>query len=147
MPTAQLLHPHIPRPANWLGLAGVLPFAAGALAAWRPDPVGTFAATALLAYGAVILSFLGGIHWGLALDQAQPRPAQLALGVLPSLAGWVAVLAGGRAGILLLMAGFVGVLAQDLRLTRNGVAPPWFASLRTVLTTAVLLCLTVGLAA
>ena len=54
MPTAKLLHPDVPEPATWLGLAGVLPFAAGALAAWRPEPVGAFAATALLAYGAVI---------------------------------------------------------------------------------------------
>ncbi len=147
MPTAKLLHPDVPEPATWLGLAGVLPFAAGALAAWRPDPVGAFAVTALLAYGAVILSFLGGIHWGLALERAHPRPAQLGLGVLPSLAGWTALLVGGRAGIALLMVGFVGVLVLDLRLTRDGAAPPWFASLRAVLTTAVLACLAVGLAA
>ena len=45
------------------------------------------------------------------------------------------------------MVGFVGVLVLDLRLTRDGVAPPWFASLRALLTTAVLLCLAVGLMA
>ena len=147
MPTAKLLHPDVPAPATWLGLAGVLPFAAGALAAWRPDPLGAFAATALLAYGAVILSFLGGIHWGLALDRERPRFAQLGLGMLPSLLGWAALLVGDRAGIALLMAGFVGVLVQDLRLARNAMAPPWFASLRALLTTAVLLCLAVGLVA
>lgn len=77
-----------------LMLGGLVPFAAGAGAAWalRSDPAlqGT-AALALLAYSAVILSFLGGIRWGAEVNAhgaGTPRSRQLVLSVLGSLAGW-----------------------------------------------------------
>jgi Protein of unknown function (DUF3429) len=56
------LLPDVPSPAALLGLAGLLPFAATALLSLPPGPAGDWAGFALLAYGAVILSFLGGIH-------------------------------------------------------------------------------------
>ena len=47
-----------------------------------------------LAYGAVILSFLGGIRWGAALRGigASQRRFDFAISVIPSLAGWAALL-------------------------------------------------------
>ena len=66
---------------------------------------------------------------------------ELGVGVLPSLVGWAGLLAGGTAGLVLLLAGFVAVLAVDLGLVREGAAPSWFARLRTVLTAAVCACL------
>ena len=141
------LFPGVPAPAAILGLAGIVPFAAAAALTLRPGPAGAFAGFALLTYGAVILSFLGGIHWGLALARpAEPRLRKLAIGVLPSLAGWAGLLAGGTAGLLLLLAGFLAVLAVDRGLARDGTAPPWFARLRTVLTCAVASCLLLALA-
>ena len=60
---------------------------------------------ALLAYGAVIASFLGAIHWGLVMREApaQPLPS-LVWGVVPSLLGWVAVLLGHAQGLVLITA-------------------------------------------
>lgn len=72
MPATKLL-PGVPPAAAALGLAGVLPFAATALASLAAAPWGDLALLALLAYGAVILSFLGGIEWGLA--SARDRPS------------------------------------------------------------------------
>jgi hypothetical protein len=140
MPTAKLL-PDVPAPAAVLGLAGVIPFAVGALGSFWPGALGAFAAAALLAYGAAILSFLGGIHWGLAIGQDDPSYRRLAVGVAPSLVGWVALLLGGAAGLLLLATAFVAVLALDVQRTQGGMAPAWFPRLRTVLTAAVVLCL------
>ena len=54
------------RLATALGIAGLIPFAAGAALALLSDDAAA-ARAALLAYGAVILSFLGAVHWGLAL--------------------------------------------------------------------------------
>jgi hypothetical protein len=136
--------PDVPPPAALLGLAGVIPFAASALAVTGPFATGAanaFAEAAVLAYGAVILSFLGGIQWGLAIDRGSASYGHLGVGVLPSLAGWVALLVGGWWGLLLLAAAFLAVLALDLRLTRDGMAPAWFPRLRLVLTHAVVLCL------
>jgi Protein of unknown function (DUF3429) len=143
MPTAKLL-PDVPAPAAVLGLAGVIPFAAGALGSFRPGALGALATAALLAYGAVILSFLGGIHWGLAIGQHDPSYRRLGVGVVPSLVGWVALLLGGAAGLLPLAAAFAAVLGLDIQLTREGMAPAWFPRLRSALTAAVVLCLLVA---
>ena len=46
---------------------------------------------AQLAYGAVIASFLGAVHWGLAMAADRPMSGRLIAGILPSLAGWALV--------------------------------------------------------
>lgn len=135
------LLPDVPPAAAWLTLAGIVPFAAAALGSFLSGPLGPFAASALLAYGAVILSFLGGLHWGLAIARAEPSFARLGLGVVPSLVGWTALLLGGRPGLLLLALAFLLVFLLDRRLTRNGMAPPWFMKLRLPPTAAAVLCL------
>ena len=67
-----------------LGLAGLIPFVLGSALQWYGPPGWRMlAGMALLSYGAVIVSFLGGIHWGLAM-RASPVPvARLVWGVLP----------------------------------------------------------------
>ena len=83
-----------PGPARPLGYFGLVPFAAGALVMWLGGPeLAGFAERAVLAYGAVILSFMGAVHWGLAMHSAHPRRnRQLALSVVPALVAWVALL-------------------------------------------------------
>jgi Protein of unknown function (DUF3429) len=93
-----------PSPAAlWLGRAGLLPFVAGAVVLWASSGDARVAwATALLAYAALIVSFLGGIHWGLAMRQATPSARGLAWGVVPSLLAWPMLLlppAYGLAGL------------------------------------------------
>jgi hypothetical protein len=58
----------------------------------------------LLAYGATIVSFLGAIHWGFAMQQGSPSRQLLVWGVIPSLLGWMSVLLGSALGLLLLTA-------------------------------------------
>lgn len=54
----------VPRPALALGVAGLIPFAACTAALWMADPAWqTEAGRMLLGYAAVILTFLGGVHW------------------------------------------------------------------------------------
>ena len=51
-----------------LGVAGLIPFIVCGLGAVSVDAVSSARMmTALIGYGAVILSFLGGVHWGFAL--------------------------------------------------------------------------------
>ncbi|MEC8793030.1 MAG: DUF3429 domain-containing protein, partial [Pseudomonadota bacterium] len=58
-----------PIPVAGLGAGGFLPFAAGAAALWwAPGTWQALAVASQLSYGAVILSFLGGILWGLAIS-------------------------------------------------------------------------------
>ncbi len=77
-----------------LGYAGLLPFVTLASAAWlAPVAYRAQAAFALLAYGATIASFLGAIHWGLAMrGPVAPQPGPWVWGVFPSLVAWLALL-------------------------------------------------------
>ena len=79
---------------NRLGYAGLIPFVCGALLMFLvADDVQPLVAIALTSYGAVIASFLGGIHWGLGLrDNTTWRTFHLIWGVTPSLLAWVAVI-------------------------------------------------------
>lgn len=140
----------VPSSAAWLGGLGAIPFIAlaGAMpfldGATRP-----LVARALLTYGASILSFLGGIHWGLAiapLREATPAnlEARLILSVTPSLAAWVALLIAGPTGLLLLAFAVVAMLFADLRATRLGEAPLWYPRLRIPLSCVVVATLVFG---
>ncbi len=137
----------LPPPAKWLGYAGALPFVAGALAsiplagALRP-----FGLMLLLGYGAIILSFMGGVHWGAAMQRDDPSLGALGRSVAPSLLALPALLVGGVAGLGLLAAGFAGLLYYDLAETRAGRAPQWYPQLRRPLTAIVVSCLVVGAA-
>ena len=100
-----------------LGYAGLLPFVALAVAAWlAPPSYRAQAAHALLAYGATIASFLGAIHWGIAMQEPlTPQPGPFVWGVFPSLVAWVALLMPISQGLVTL-ALLLGIcLAVDWR--------------------------------
>ena len=143
----RLMDPEVPVAAERLGLVGLLPFVAGALlvvagGAWRD-----WAETALLGYGAVILSFMGGVHWGMAIAAPACSPVRLAWSVVWALIGWAGLLAGGDLGLLLLAAGFVGLFAYDRQATGRHEAPGWYPALRRPLTAVVVACLVVAMLA
>lgn len=73
-----------------MGYVELLPFLVLALAIWFADlAYRAFSSRSLLAYGAVIDSFLGAIHWGLVMRGASSQSfALLGWGVVPSLVGW-----------------------------------------------------------
>ena len=129
-----------------LGLGGLAPFVGLALASWLAGAdLAARLVTAQLGYGAVILSFVGALHWGAALaaPAVTPRAATIALGwsVVPSLAGWVALLVGARWGLLLLAGAFVVALAVDWVLYRRYEFAGWFLGLRALLTAVAVVSL------
>ena len=90
-----------------LGYAGLIPFALGALLTWsvRPD-AHPYVVDALAKYAAVIVSFLGGLQWGLRMrttDLAHPAGGQggWLWGIFVSLAAWIAVVMPAYAGLVL----------------------------------------------
>lgn len=138
----------VPRPAAWLGGLGLLPFVALSLASGlAAGVIKATAVQALLAYGAVILSFLGGIHWGAEMTRAGLRTDRgldatpLMISVVPSLAGWAALLLDPRYGLALLAAGFATHLVLDIKSTHRGLMPAWYPRLRKPLTTIVMAAL------
>ena len=142
---AMNIHFQNKRLSHALGFAGLIPFFALMLGVWFADHswVNEFV-RGQLAYGIVILSFLGGIHWGAAMLCASlsllDTKKALAWGVTPSLIAWSATLFGGF-GFAVLMAGFVAAFWVDkLMFARYGM-PEWLIELRGRLTVAVVLML------
>ncbi len=142
----------LPMFAILLGLGGLLPFAACGLGALSPDPaLADRSLLALVAYGAVILAFLGGVHWGFALDGSGAMPTvrvqrlRFGLGVLPSLVGWAALLLAflglPLVALALLMAGVVATTLVEARAARQDLMPRSYMRLRWVLSAGVLVCL------
>ena len=131
-------HEEFSRWAQVLGYGGLIPFFAAAIASWTLDEplLGIDPIDAGRAYGAVILSFLGGIRWGLALTSAKQIAAEkdLAISVAPSVAAWAALLLPALPGLVILLAGFIAQLYWDMRAHRKGLIPQWFKGLRVQLT-------------
>ena len=145
--------PSIPTPALVLGVGGLLPFISAALLVWLPQiliqdrNVAQLAVVALGAYGAVILSFLGGVRWGRLLfdDASLERWMPLSISVLPSLIAWPALLLPAPFMLALLSAGFILQYALDIAAVKRGELPPWFGRLRLILTTGAVFSLLIGL--
>jgi hypothetical protein len=135
----------LPAPALPLGLGGLIPFlglAIAALAGWEP------AGSALAAYGATILAFLGAVHWGLALrappEEQGAAVARLGLGVLPALVAWVALLLPLQAGLLLLASGILATAAVETLGARRGLVGLGYLRLRWLLSAGATAALLVG---
>ncbi len=143
-----------------LTLAGAIPFILLACVVML-DPLGSQTAIeVLISYGAVILSFVGAVHWGFALrDSAAPvggiplSPAVLGaerqlliFGIVPAIIGWVALSAmlhfnaPGLSLFLLLVGFFIAIVVETIGRGRGVVAANYLA-LRWAVSIIVLLCL------
>ena len=139
----------LPPGASALGYGGLVPFAAAVLGIVLLDGEHrALAVRALLAYGAVILAFLGAVHWGLVLARASAdADRRLLVGVLPSLAGWVALLLPARFGLALLVVAFGAFWLYEHRVLGEQRLPPSYLVLRRNLTLGVCSLLALGLIA
>ena len=150
MSQSAVYQPPVSDTARLLGHLGLLPFVLGAALVWVVNAEAhPYATLALSAFAAVVVSFLGGIHWGLAIDSPSREdngrfPARIALSVMPSLAGWVALLVPETFGLFILATAVAAMLWVDIWATRAGYAPSWYPKLRIPLTCVVLATLISG---
>ncbi|KAI1841798.1 hypothetical protein JX265_009407 [Neoarthrinium moseri] len=102
-----------------------------------------------LGYGAVIISFLGAIHWG--LEYAEKTPSydrtrfRYGLGLLASVVAWPTLFIPWQFGLTSQFAAFVGLYFADSRAAVRGWVPSWYASYRFVLTAIVGLAIMLSL--
>ncbi|MCO5561181.1 hypothetical protein L7F22_014802 [Adiantum nelumboides] len=144
----------------FLGVSGALPF----LALTPPFPYWLLLPEVIVAnpieaqalYGAVILSFLGAPHWGLAMVGIHASPShkifnfasnsvRYVWSVIPSLLAWPALLMSTVPKLQILICSFALVLGVDVIFASSGLLPPWYLSLRVLLTGVVILCLSASL--
>lgn len=127
------------RLAAWtLTLAGLIPFVGcAALVFLTPDGAGVWVEP-LAAYGAIILSFLGGARWGRAMASPELDSLQLVLSNLPAVAAWLTFLptVPDEFQLLVLIFGLIAMLYWDMR-----TAPVWYRNLRLMATAGAMLSL------
>lgn len=147
-PTELLAHPRLagrlPVAGQWLGYAGLVPFIA-ALAGFllSDEPRQAYFAQQFVAYGAVIFSFVGAVHWGLAFNVGGQRVMRLSFSILPALLAWAALLLPAAPAAWLLFAGFIILRAWEASPPVARSLPAWYRHMRTRLTAAVALLLLV----
>jgi len=136
----------IPIAALVLSSAGYVPFAGLSVGAMLPSPYQDQASLGLLIYGAIILSFLGGVHWGLEMARQSGSAVtgsatRFGISVVPSLIAWASLALPQGIAPAGLVVGFSLMLAYDLYCVKQQLAPLWYRNLRLPLT--LLVCLAI----
>lgn len=132
----------VPRAPLWLGLAGLLPFYGALLAALLGVRPAIFI---LIGYGAIILSFLGGARWGLAMREREAGWRDYGFAVLPSLVGWLSLYLTPPLSLALLALSHAALGIIDRAEVRTRRIPTWYGSLRTLLASGATLALALAL--
>ena len=98
-----------------LGYAGLIPFILLAALMWLVDAeLLPFVAIALGGYAATIVSFLGGVHWGIGFMKGEASPRfHFIWGVVPSLIAWLALMMPAYAALPLFGLVVVACYAVD----------------------------------
>ncbi|MGB5092490.1 MAG: DUF3429 domain-containing protein [Parvibaculum sp.] len=135
------------KPAELLGYSGLVPLYGCLLMLYFtwPGETGDVVLRTEVLYSAIILAFLGGTRWGIAM-MAGPNYQQigaLMLTTLPALVAWLVLFVGPVHQILILMAGFGLAFIADRLIARKGFVPDWYEHMRLSLT----LLFEIGLAA
>ena len=128
--------------AKALGYAGLIPFLVFSIGCWVPLPYVANAPFILTTYGAVILSFMGAVHWGVAMArQDQHRDNYFIASIIPALIAWAALLLTQAMALVILLVGFIGLYVYDRSVEKAQALPGWYIPMRTRLTAVVVLCL------
>ncbi len=109
----------IPTGPRFLGFVGAIPFLFLAGLPWFQSYHAVISLYALAAYGAVILSFIGALHWAFAMMDfriPESRRSRIYLwSVIPALIGWISLILPLRIGLLILLIGFVLHWIMDIK--------------------------------
>jgi Protein of unknown function (DUF3429) len=137
-------YPSAPDPlAKRLGYAGLIPFVLLAALLWIVQAdLRPWLTIALASYAALIATFLGGIHWGMAASQSfGQRSFHLIWGITPSLIAWLALIMPAYAGLPLIAFLLVACYLVDRNTYPSAGWSAWLP-MRTKLTiVATLSCL------
>jgi len=153
----------VPKPVLLFGLAGGIPYlgtsatviylahqaglaTSGLISNIDPGVALTVldqALTIQVTYGAVMLSFLGALHWGMEFSGfgGHKGYARLALGAAPILIGWPTLALQPTMALVVQWVGFTGLWYADLKATHAGWAPKWYSQYRFYLSILVGSCI------
>ncbi|RPB03920.1 hypothetical protein L873DRAFT_1667945 [Choiromyces venosus 120613-1] len=150
----------VPKEVYYIGLGGVFPYAGISAAtlylAWdinyahhngigylvsmeTAEHILHFSEPVQVGLGAVILSFLGAVHWGLEMAEYGGKHGyrRYALSVLAPVLAWPTILLPFHYALITQFLGFTGMYFADSTVTGWGWAPPWYMTYRFILTLVV----------
>jgi hypothetical protein len=128
------------QPAFLLGLGGLIPFLGLGAASVLSPTYASAAAGLQKDYAALILAFLGAMHWGATLTGGQTGHITartwfaLIWGITPALWAWFATGLPFHTSMVVLMTGLGTALLVDALTRRWYRWPAWFVPLRLMLT-------------
>ena len=125
-----------------LGWGGLIPFGLAALGTHSGvDALVLYGFIGGTTYGAIILSFLGAVHWGLAM-QGDRSPFWYVWSISPALMGFASLLIfDANLRLLALIPLFVLTWSVDRQAANRGLIPAWYMRLRNILTTGAVISL------
>ena len=138
---------HIIIVANILGYMGALPFLGLSLITLlASEEIVNVAKPALHLYAAIILSFLGGLHWGRIASRNQYSSSDkwiLIYSILPSLIAWASYLLAAiwKESVWMLIMTFILTYCVDRRFISDGKWSLFMRSIRLNLTFVSCFCL------
>ena len=131
-----------------LGYAGLLPFLLLAMAVHLLSADAALCALASLQhYAAVILTFVGAVHWGRALakpENTQEEHQRLYWAISPSLIGWIALSLPLSVAMVVLIAAFLLCWWIDRTMYAGQPFTDWYMAMRLHLTVGVVAGLIIG---
>lgn len=124
-----------------LGYLGLIPFVFGAVTALLSQEVVLLAFQAFILYSLAILSFMGGVHWGLALITGTRQSTRLLISVVPVVAAWICLIAlPAPLTLAVLGGGFIAQWFIDRPILAELPIPSWYLEMRPRLAYVVAGC-------
>lgn len=147
----------VPRVPKLLGLGGLIPFFGlsppvlhsvathmAGIGALQPvsdvllNQLYPFSGMLQIGYGTAIVSFLGAVHWGAAMQSRTGTTTKLMFeryvwSVTPSLVVFPAAAWGVKTGSMIVLMALLATFAIDAKFNWKGALPKWYMSLRTPL--------------
>ena len=124
-----------------LGYLGLIPFMFGAVTALLSQELVSLAFQAFILYSLAILSFMGGVHWGLALITGTRQSTRLLISVVPVVAAWICLIAlPAPLTLAVLGGGFIAQWFIDRPILAELPIPSWYLEMRPRLAYVVAGC-------
>ena len=124
-----------------LGYLGLIPFLAGAVTALLSEELVSLAFQAFILYSFAILSFMGGVHWGLALIIGTRQSTRLLISVVPLIVAWICLIAlPAPLTLAVLGGGFIAQWFIDRPILAELPIPSWYLEMRPRLAYAAAGC-------
>ena len=130
--------------AKLLSYLGLIPFIFSSLLIWSPK-YQEYAHDSLAIYAAIILTFIGAVHWGIVIssETISRSTARLCLSVIPALISWLVLLTSANYILPLLSACFIVFFWLE-QLLMDDLMPNWYVKLRNRLSFFVVTLLLFG---